>query len=68
MGDVSFRTIGREVEIRLNRDVFSDEFINALFRRIRIELIASENRPEVSQPVVDELVEEMHSTWWKSEG
>jgi hypothetical protein len=68
MGNVSFRTVGREIEIRLNRDVFSDEFINALLRRIRLELIASENLPEVSQEVVDELVEEMHTSWWKSEG
>jgi hypothetical protein len=68
MGNLSFRTTGREVEIRLNRDLFSDEFINFLLNRIRLELIAVQTRSEVTQEVVDELVEKIQLDWWKSEG
>jgi hypothetical protein len=68
MGSLPFRTTGREVEIRLNRDLFSDEFINSILNRIRLEMIAVQNRAEVSQEVVDELVERIHLSWWKSEG
>ncbi len=64
MAEYSYQTIGDIAEIKLNRSFFSDDFIDKILIKIKLELISNKNKPEVPQAFVDNFVEQIHSAWW----